>query len=300
MAQYPPGSTFKLPQVLIALQHEVITVNSGFPCDKSILGCHNHPNARSIKEGIEMSCNPYFYFVFHRMLEQNIEKSRFLDARLGLSMWKEDMQSFGLGQRLGIDLPSCKPGLLPDTTLLDRIYGVRAWAASNLRSESIGQGNVLLVPLQMANIAAIMANRGFYITPHLCRKIGDSIPNVDFVTKHYTNVDKKWFDEAVIGMFNVVNGPYGTGHNASIPGVVVCGKTGTAQNKIKGKDAKDHAVFIGFAPMDNPKIAISVFVENSGFGGTWAAPIASLLIEQYLNGEIKRPELLNRMKTSIN
>ncbi|GHV36050.1 penicillin-binding protein 2 [Bacteroidia bacterium] len=301
MAQYPPGSIFKLPQALIALQHGVITTHFSARCygknpPKGIPGCHNHPNCQNVRDGVKQSCNPYFQQVFKKMIEQDIHKSRFLDARVGLAMWDEDISSFGFGQRLGIDLPNCKSGFIPDTSFYDRWYGINHWAYSNFYSVSIGQGEVLLVPIQMANLAAIMANRGYYITPHLCRKIGDSIPDADYTTKHYTSVEKKYFDEVILGMYDVVHAAGGTGHNAAVSGIDVCGKTGTAENYKKGIKQADHAVFIGFAPMNNPKIAISVFVENSGFGGTWAAPIASLLIEQYINGKIKRADLLNKMK----
>ncbi|GHU86317.1 penicillin-binding protein 2 [Bacteroidia bacterium] len=290
MAQYPPGSIFKLPQALIALQHKVITTNTGFACDKSLVSCHNHPNATCVREGIKMSCNPYFQQIFRRMIMEGFDKDRFIDSRIGLNIWDEDMHTFGFGQRLGIDLPNAKKGLIPDTTLFDKIYGKYQWAFSNFKSVSIGQGEVLLIPLQMANLAAIMANRGFYVTPHLCKKIGDSIADADYITKHYTSVDRKYFDDVVWGMYDAVHAPGGTAHLAKLDTIAVCGKTGTAQNR-----GKDHAVFIAFAPMDNPKIAISVIVENAGFGGTWSAPIASLIIEKYLTGDIKRKDLMQRM-----
>jgi penicillin-binding protein 2 len=225
------------------------------------------------------------------MIVQKFSNNIFIDSRTGLTMWDEDMRSFGFGSRLKIDLPYGNKGLIPDTTLFDKSDGLNRWAFSNFYSVSIGQGEVLLVPLQMANLAAIMANKGFYITPHLCRKIGDSIVDKDYVTKHYTNVDPFYFNDVVLGMYDVVHAPGGTAHRAKIDSIAVCGKTGTAQNP----HGKDHAVFIGFAPMDNPKIAISVFVENSGFGGTWAAPIASLIMEKYLTGNIKRKDLYNQM-----
>ncbi|MDR2906921.1 MAG: penicillin-binding protein 2 [Bacteroidales bacterium] len=292
MAEYPPGSIFKLPQGLIALQHGVINENSGFQCDKSLIGCHGHPDARNVREAVKMSCNPYFLAVFRRMIMQDKDKNRFIDSRIGLDMWNKDMYSFGFGTRMDIDLPSCRKGLIPTVSLFDRIYGENQWAYSNFRSVSIGQGEVLLVPLQMANLAAIMANRGYYVTPHLCRTLGDTlVPNPDYLQKHHTNVDPKYFEQFVLGMYDVVHEPGGTARRARMDSIAICGKTGTAQNP----HGKDHAVFIAFAPMDNPKIAISVFVENSGFGGTWAAPIASLLIEKYLTRDVKRKDLMQQM-----
>ncbi|GHV72572.1 penicillin-binding protein 2 [Bacteroidia bacterium] len=292
MAQYPPGSVFKLPQALIALKHHVITENTGFHCDKSLVGCHNHPDATNLREGVKMSCNPYFQQVYRRMIMQNIDPNRFIDSRKGLAMWEQDILSFGFGSRLEIDLPNTKSGLIPNVVYYDKIYGENQWAFSNFRSVSIGQGEVLLIPLQMANLAAIMANRGFYVTPHLCRKIGDNIPNDEYAKIHLTTVDSSYFKEVVNGMYDAVYAPGGTAHRAQVENITVCGKTGTAENP----HGKDHAVFIAFAPKDDPKIAISVIIENSGFGGTWASPIASLLIEQYFTGEVKRVQMKQQMQ----
>jgi penicillin-binding protein 2 len=291
-AQYPPGSIFKLLQAGIALQEGVINLNTGFPCNKALVGCHNHPNARNVEEAVQMSCNPYFYQVFKREIEQGKDPDRFKDAALGMAEWKPYMESFGLGHPPALDLPAVKGGSIPGTDYYNRMYGPLGWAFSTIYSLSIGQGEVLVVPMQMANIAAIFANRGYYYDPHVVRAIGNPDSLNTHVKRHETRVEDKWFPPIVEGMRRVVNEAGGTARLARIPGITVCGKTGTAQNP----HGKDHAVFIAFAPMDDPKIAIAVYVENSGFGGTWAAPIASLCMEQYLTDSISRPELVKQME----
>lgn len=283
MAFYPPGSIFKLPQALIGMQEKVISPYSGFSCEKNLVGCHSHPDALCVADGIKMSCNPYFYQVFRRIIMRGKDPNRFVDSRLGLERWDTLMRSFGLATRLGIDLTDVKAGLIPNAAYYDRYYGRNQWAFSTIYSLSIGQGEIGLIPLQMANLASIMANRGYYITPHLVRAVGESQvnPGID-TSRHYAAIDRRYFDPVVEGMYGAVHLPGGTARRAKIDSIVVCGKTGTSQNP----HGKDHAVFIGFAPKDNPKIAISVFLENSGFGGTWAAPTASLLIEKYLTGKV--------------
>jgi penicillin-binding protein 2 len=232
--------------------------------------------------------------VFKRMVERDIDKkSRFRDAALGLAIWEEHMKTFGVGRKLGIDLPSEKNGNLPGPAYYDRKYGQERWAFSTIYSASIGQGEVLVAPLQMANFAAIFANKGWYIEPHVVRAVGhpDSV-QARYTEKHYTTVDPKWYDLIHEGMRRVVHEAGGTARQARIPGINMAGKTGTAENP----HGKDHAVFIAFAPIEDPKIAIAVYVENSGFGGTWAAPIASLIIEQYLTGKIERQDVVKRME----
>ena len=291
-AQYPPGSIYKIVQSLIALEEGVITPSTGFACNKSLVGCHNHPMAQDIEHAIQYSCNPYFYQVFKRLMERDLDKNRFTDAALCLDDWHDHMLTFGLGKRPGIDLPSAKGGSIPDAAFYDRIYGKERWAFSTIYSLSIGQGEVLVVPLQMANLAAIFANKGWYIEPHVVQAVGDpDSVQARYQEKHYTSVDPKWYGLVQEAMRRVVEEPGGTARQARVEGVTVCGKTGTAENP----HGKDHAVFIAFAPMEDPKIAIAVYVENSGFGGTWAAPIASLLIEQYLLDTISRPEVEERM-----
>jgi penicillin-binding protein 2 len=202
------------------------------------------------------------------------------------------MKLFGMGQRPGIDLPAVKGGNLPGPAYYDRKYGKERWAFSTIYSASIGQGEVLVAPLQMANLAAIFANKGWYYDPHVVRAVGhpDSL-QTRYMEKHQTQIDTRWYDLIQEGMRRVVHEPGGTARQARIPNINVCGKTGTAENP----HGQDHAVFIAFAPMEDPKIAIAVYVENSGFGGTWAAPIASLLMEQYLTDTITRPDVVERM-----
>jgi penicillin-binding protein 2 len=219
----------------------------------------------------------------------------FADSKLGLEEWKHYISKFGFGTQLGIDIPNVKSGLIPDSAYYNKRYK-SSWSFYTIYSVGIGQGEVGLIPLQMANLAVIMANRGFYITPHLVKTIGGDrhIPNID-TTKHWIGIDSVWFVPVIKGMYGAVHEEGGTARRARIDNIVMCGKTGTAQNP----HGEDHAVFVGFAPMDNPKIAISVFIENSGFGGSWSAPVASLLVEKYLTGTVKRVDLERRMKEAV-
>ncbi len=287
-AQYPPGSIFKVAQAMTALSLGVIEPGQGFPCDKSLVGCHNHPSARSVQEAIKMSCNPYFYYTYRRIIQQNKYKSIYKDSPYGLTVWDDYMHRFGFGQRLGIDLPNVRSGRIPDTAFYNKKYGEGRWAFSTIYSNSIGQGEVEVVPIQMANLACIVANRGYYITPHLVRYYGpDSTRNEEFYERHETGINPAYFEIAANGMYDVVHGAGGTAHRANIPDIDVCGKTGTAQNI-----GDDHSVFIAFAPKTNPKIAVAVYVENArGGGGYWAAPIASLVIEKYIRGEVTRKDV---------
>lgn len=283
MAQYPPGSIFKTVQAMIGLQDGVISENTGFVCDK-IIGCHNHPSATSVALSIKMSCNPYYYNVFRRILQQKRAKSIFKDSELGLSIWTKQVKKFGFGQRLETDLPGIKSGYVPDVSFYNKWYGEGRWAFSTIYSLGIGQGEVGVIPLQMANLSAIIANRGHYYVPHFVKTIDkvDGIPT-KFTEKHNIDIDRKNIDIVIQGMYGVVYEPGGTARRARIhDSIIVCGKTGTAQNP----HGKDHSVFIAFAPKDNPKIAIAVYVENAGGGGTWAAPIASLMMEKYLTDSI--------------
>lgn len=290
-AQYPPGSIFKLAQAAIALQEGVINLNTGFQCNRALVGCHNHPTASNVEQAVQFSCNPYFYQVFKRLVERGETPNRFKDAALGLEVWKTDIESFGMGHAPNLDLPAVKGGSVPGVKFYNKVYGENAWSFSTIFSLSIGQGELLVAPIQMANLAAIFANRGYYYDPHVVRAIGSPDSLNRNVQRHQTVVDDKWFPPLVEGMRKVVNEPGGTARQARIPGITVCGKTGTAQNP----HGKDHAVFVAFAPMEDPKIAIAVYVENSGFGGTWAAPIASLCMEQYLTDTITRPDVMQRM-----
>ncbi len=287
-SQYMPGSTFKLLQSLIGLQEGVIDVNTGFPCNKSIVGCHSHPSATNISDAVKMSCNPYFYAVTRRIIQQKKKKDVFEDAAMGLKKWAKYMNSFGLGIRLGVDIPGVRPGLIPTPEYYDKWYGHLKWKFSTIRSISIGQGEVQLTPIQLANIAAIIANKGWYYIPHFAKSFGKKGPLKEYRIKHRTMVDEKHFYPVIEGMRRVVYEPGGTARRARVKGITVCGKTGTVENYEGKLKLKNHSVFIAFAPMENPKIAISVFVENAGGGGgTWAAPIASLMIEKYLKRKVE-------------
>jgi len=290
-AEYPPGSIFKLVQSLIGLQEGVITANSGFPCDKSMVGCHNHPSARNIAEAIKFSCNPYYYQAVRRIIQQGVKKNNFADAEYGLNKWYKYIRSFGLGKELDADVSGQRPGLIPNSDFYDKWYGHHTWAFSTIRSISIGQGEVKLTPLQMANIVAIIANKGWYYTPHFVKSIGYRGPLPQFRKKHWTMIDRRHFDPVIEGMRLVVNEDGGTGKQARMDNIIVCGKTGTVQNP----HGEDHSVFFAFAPMKNPKIAIAVFVENAGWGGSWAAPISQLMIEKYLKGKVSDKDKEKRM-----
>lgn len=290
-AEYPPGSIFKLVQSLVAMQEGVISAQTGFPCDKSLVGCHNHPSAGNIAEAIQYSCNPYYYMAVRRIIQQGVKKNNFADAAHGLNRWYMYIRSFGLGEIFDTDVSGQRPGLIPNPAFYDKWYGHHAWAFSTIRSISIGQGELKLTPLQMANIVAVIANKGWYYTPHFVRSIGKKGALPQFKKKRWTMINYKHFDPVIEGMRRVVNEAGGTGKMARLENITVCGKTGTVQNP----HGEDHSVFFAFAPMDKPKIAIAVFVENAGWGGTWAAPIASLIIEKYLKGKIADPDKEKRI-----
>lgn len=281
-AEYPPGSIFKVAQALVGLQEGVITEDSYFPCNTAWVGCHGHPPTNGVDKAVTYSCNPYFYYVVRRVIEQGKEKSVFRDAAVGLELWNEYMHSFGIGVTPKTDIFGMRRGLIPNNEFYNRWYGEYRWAFSTIRSNAIGQGEVKMTPLQMANLSAIIANGGYYYEPHFVKSIGDNGPLDIYKEKKYTMVDAKHFPIVQEGMRGAVNEPGGTARRARIDGITVAGKTGTAQNP----HGDDHSVFIAYAPYDNPKIAIAVFIENAGFGGTWAAPIASLMMEKYLKGEI--------------
>jgi len=296
-AEYPPGSIFKLLQALICLQEKEITPNTGFPCNKSVVGCHDHPYPSSVAKAVQFSCNPYFYAAVRRVIQPNKKKNVFADAEIGLYNWRKYMIALGLGNKLGVDIDTLaqRDGLIPNAAYYDRYLGHHQWAFSTIRSISIGQGEIKLTPIQMANIAVIMANRGWYYTPHFVKSIGKKGKLKKYRTKHITPIDRKHFDAVVEGMRRVVYEAGGTGKEAKIENFTVCGKTGTVQN---GKNKKNHSVFIAFAPIDNPKIALAVFVENAGAGGAWAAPIAGLMMDKYLNKKVTNKEKENSIKNA--
>lgn len=292
MAQYRPGSIFKIIQAMVALQEGVIMPNTRIVCNRNIIGCHGPHSNEDLVGAITHSCNPYFHQVMRRVVNQGKSEDTYEDTRIGLANWHKHIESFGLGSPLGIDLPNEKSGMIPSVEYYDRAYKGEPWKYSNIYSIAIGEGENLVVPIQMANFAATVANRGFYYIPHLVKSIGDSgEPLPQYQQKHYTTVDPQYFDFAVQAMAKVVES--GTGqYRAKLKDIAVCGKTGTVQND----PMPDHSVFIAFAPKDDPKIAVSVYVEDAGQGARAAASIASLMIEKYLIGETQRPHIEEYVK----
>lgn len=282
MGAFPPGSIFKIVQGLIALQEGVITPNTVFPCDRRLISCHGPHTHANLEKALEVSCNPYFWNIYKRILNQGASENTFVDTEIGLEKWRKYVMSFGMGQSLGVDLPNERGGYVPGTSWYDKVYGDNRWKFSTIYSNAIGRGELEIVPLQMANLAAIIANRGYYITPHIIKGIGnDSQPFEKYQKKNYTMIDAEHFDVAVEAMATVVE--QGTGsHRAKLSDIEVCGKTGTVDNKDRGEE--DHSVFIAFAPKDDPQIALAVYVENAGEGARAAAGISGLLIEKYIKG----------------
>lgn len=283
MAMYPPGSIFKIVQSLIGLQMGVLTPNTTYSCNRSLVACHNHPSPVNLFGAIRNSCNPYYHQAFRAMINREVSSSTFKDTEIGLNTWRESVLKFGLGSTLGIDLKNEKGGSIPSSLLYDKKYGEGRWKYSTIYSLSIGQGEMLVTPLQMANLAAIFANKGYYYPPHMIKAIdGDTnkIPEI-FMTKMNVGVDAHHFDLIQDAMAEAI---YGTAARAAIPDITIAGKTGTAQNP----QGEDHSVFIAFAPKENPQIAIAVYVENAGWGGRAAASTASLMIEKYIKREVKR------------
>jgi penicillin-binding protein 2 len=271
--KYRPGSIFKLVQALVALDEGVITKETGFACNKKTIGCHNHEKPNSLLKAIKHSCNPYFFQVYKRLIMKNSNGNIFETSRLGLRIWEEKVKSFGFGSPLGIDLPDEKSGFIPNVEFYDRWYGKKRWAFSTIYSNSIGEGEIGVSPIQMANLAAIIANKGFYYTPHLVKKIEDEELSNKYKIKHYTDVSENHFEIITKAMNEVVNN--GTGRNARIDSIEVCGKTGTVENK----NFNDHSVFISFAPMNKPKIAIAVYVEYGTWGSKWAQMLWNILLK---------------------
>jgi len=240
---------------------------------------------------IEKSSNNYFYIVFRRIINQGLDENTFIDSRLGLDKWANYLYKFGLGHPLGIDIPNEKGGQVPSPELYNRIYGENRWKWSTINSISIGQGEILISPLQMANYASIIANKGYYYIPHVIRAIGkDGQPKSIYREKHFVGIDTVHFQPVIDAMEQVVLN--GTGLRARIPDIAVCGKTGTSQNP----HGEDHSVFIAFAPKDDPKIAISVYVQNAGQGARAAASVAGLMMEKYLTGEVKKTWIEDYLK----
>ncbi|MCH7402320.1 penicillin-binding protein 2 [Belliella kenyensis] len=286
MATYPPGSIFKIVQSLIGLQMGILTPNTTYACNRSLVACHNHPSPVNLFGAIRNSCNPYYHQAYRAMINREVSSNTFKDTKIGLDEWREKVLAFGLGGSLGLDMYNEKSGSIPSSSYYDRVYGEGRWKYSTIYSLSIGQGEMMVTPIQMANLAAIFANKGYYYPPHLIKAI-DGDPNKiksEFRTRKDVGVDAHHFDLIQDAMAEAI---YGTAARAAIPDIKIAGKTGTAQNP----HGEDHSVFVAFAPKDDPKIAIAVYVENAGWGGRAAASTASLMIEKYIRGEITRPAL---------
>ena len=294
-AKYPPGSTFKLVQGLIGLQEGVLTPAHAYPCHggysygKKKMGCHPHASPLDLRNAVAQSCNAYFCYVFRDI----IENRKYKDVKEGLDKWVEYVNSFGYGRKLDSDFLDEQQGYVPNTEFYNRVYR-GSWNSYTVLSLSIGQGELGCTPLQMANLAAIVANRGYYYIPHIVKAIeGQDSIDSRFYEKQYSGVDAKYFEPIVEGMWKGANvAGAGTSYRAYLPGWDVCGKTGTAQNP----NGRDHSTFLSFAPKDNPKIAISVYVEHGGFGASAALPIASLIEELYLTDTITRPQMVEQVK----
>jgi penicillin-binding protein 2 len=281
MASYPPGSTFKPLNGLIGLQEGVIYPGTMFGCNNGylFLACHSHSSPLDLEGAIMNSCNSYFCQTYRRILEN----PKYTSISEAYEKWKSYVNEFGFGKKLGSEFVNELPGLVPSSSYFDRYYK-NSWKALTVISMAIGQGELGTTPLQMANMTAAIANRGFYFTPHIVKSIGE-YGKIDsaYTTMHKISIDSVHFESVIRGMEAAVNGGTGaTARIAALQDIIVCGKTGTAENP----HGEDHSVFIAFAPRDNPKIAIAVYVENAGFGATYAAPVASLIIEKYLKGEI--------------
>lgn len=286
-ASYPPGSTFKIINGLVALQEKVIEPSVRFSCQTGFyfrnmrVGCHIHASPLDLREAIQNSCNAYFCNVFKRILEN----PKYNNTETAFNHWREHLLSFGFGQPLGADLFGELRGLVPQSSYYDKYYGKGRWNFLTVISLAIGQGELGITPIQLASMTAAISNHGYYFIPHLVKEIKNGEITEEFLEKHRTSVDSVYFDPIIDGMELAVNGGAGsTARIARIDNITVCGKTGTAENPF----GDDHSVFIAFAPKENPLIAISVIIENVGFGASWAAPVASLMIEKYLQGDIKR------------
>ena len=302
MASYPPGSVFKLINGLIGLEEGVLQPSNMYPCSHGFpyggnrkLGCHGHASPLNLLSAIATSCNGYFCYVFRNILDNKKYKT----TEDAFDAWREKVLSFGFGRKLGSDFPSELGGNIPTSDFYNKVYGQGRWRFQTIISLSIGQGEIGATPLQIANLAATMANRGYYYIPHIVKDSEGVEIDPKYKERQYTLVDTTHFQTAVEGMYMAVNGggsAGGTAFSARIPGLDVCGKTGTAQNP----HGKDNSVFICFAPKDNPKIAVAAYIENAGFGATWALPVASLMLEKYRNGEISpaRQYLEDRLMTT--
>ncbi|MCX6235174.1 MAG: penicillin-binding protein 2 [Bacteroidetes bacterium] len=288
-ATYPPGSSFKLMNALIALQEGTTTPEVRFPCNGTasvpIKCSHYHPAPQNMLGAIELSCNPFFWRTFNTIMN----KTR--DIHDSYNLWRNHVMSFGFGNSFSSDLFTEVKGFIPATDYYDKYFGEKGWRSMTIRSLSIGQGEILVTPLQLANYVATISNRGYYYVPHLMKSIESEEDYSRTRVKKTTTIDPKYFTIIVEGMYNVFEGSMGTARHYKVDSLDICGKTGTAENP----HGKAHSIFIAFAPKDNPRIAMAVIVENAGFGATWAAPITTLLIEKYLTGKTKRKDVEERI-----
>ncbi|MGZ0017739.1 penicillin-binding protein 2 [Yeosuana sp. AK3] len=294
LAQYPPGSPFKVLNALIGLQEKVVTIHDRFGCrmgyylgSRRLTGCHSHSSPLSMIDGIAQSCNSYFANVYRRIID------KYDDPAQGMNVWSDHVKSFGLGNYLGYDLKIGSKGRIPDGDFYNKWYGENRWVSTYNISNAIGQGEVEATPIQLANMVAAIGNRGFYFTPHIIKNIENETIDTNYTTPKHTTIDKENFEPVVQGMFDVYN--KGTAAALRVSGIDICGKTGTAENFMKINGVKtqltDHSIFVAFAPKDNPKIAIAVFVENGYWGSRFAGKIASLMIEKYIKDQITRTDL---------
>lgn len=297
MAEYPPGSPFKILTGLIGLQEEVIDEETSFVCHHgfsygrgAFMKCHDSGISK-LHNGIYNSCNTYFANVFKRTID------KYKDPAYSVDNWNRHLQSFGLGNFLGTDMPTGRPGRIPSSKLYNHFYPNGGWRSNTIISNAIGQGEIDVTPIQLANMMAAVANQGYFYTPHIIKKIKDFEIDKKFTTKHETTVEKQYFKPVIEGLYDVYN--VGTAKSLKVKDLAICGKTGTAENfvKINGirTQLQDHSIFVAFAPKDNPKIAIAVMVENGYWGNRWAGPIATLMIEKYVNNVITRKDLEKKM-----
>lgn len=283
MAAYPPGSQFKPTQGLIFLQEGMVGLGTMFPCHRGYIngrlkvGCHGHESPISLKPAIRTSCNAYFCWGFKTMIDK---RSKYGTPAKAFEIWKNYLVEMGFGYKLGVDLPGESRGFIPNSKFYNKVYGENRWSANTVISVAIGQGEILATPLQIANLSATIANRGWYYTPHVVRRISGIKLPAQYTTRHTPHINKNYYQDIAEGMRMAVVG--GTCRQAQFGDIEVCGKTGTAQNP----HGRDHSAFMGFAPMNNPKIAICVYVENAGFGATFGVPIGGLMMEKYLTGQI--------------
>lgn len=285
MGAYPPGSTFKPTQGLIFLQEGIINLQTAYPCSHGYIngglrvGCHAHGSPLPLKPALQTSCNAFFCWGFKAMIDR---RSKYGTSANAFEIWKHHLVSMGYGYKLGVDLPGEGRGFIPNDKFYNKFYGEGRWSANTIISVAIGQGEIMATPLQIANLCATIANRGWFITPHVVKQIQDTVIDPKYTERRYPTIDAHWYEDVAEGMHMAVTG--GTCRRAAMPGIEAAGKTGTAQNP----HGKDHSAFMGFAPFDEPKIAVCAYIENGGWGATFGVPIGSLIMEKYLTGQISQ------------